>query len=271
MSSLAAPRIAATRSRLRSCRGSRQGVSRSVRNGTISPTSAWAVTPLCSQKQHEQHSAQVRFTAPGNGRKTGPTEVSGGVCRRIAPRRGARLANGANCRDRAFCRLPVVTGPDGAQACREASRACLAGPCYAPLPLHKVITIWLAVLPGHVVLGSIEFGPSAYPPARLIFVLGHERCGAVLAAIGVIQTGKPAPGHIQAVVNALRPAYQVAAREPGDLVENMVRAQTRLTVERLERDHLLRKLIENEGLKIVGGHYSLGTGRRSEEHTSELQ
>lgn len=116
-------------------------------------------------------------------------------------------------------------------------------------------------LDAHVVLGSIEFGPNAYPSARLIFVLGHQSCGAVLATIDVIKSGKPAPGHIQAVVNALRPAYQVAIQQAGDLVDNMVRAQTRLTVERLKRDHLLRKLIENEGLKIVGGHYSLDSGK----------
>lgn len=124
-----------------------------------------------------------------------------------------------------------------------------------------VIRTGAQTLDAHVVLGSIEFGPNAYPSARLIFVLGHESCGAVLAAIDVIQSGKPAPGHIQAVVNALKPAYQIAVRQPGDLVDNMVRAQTRLTVHRLRRDHLLHKLIKDEGLKIVGGHYSLDTGK----------
>ncbi len=88
-----------------------------------------------------------------------------------------------------------------------------------------------------VVLGSVEFGPNGYESARLIMVLGHERCGAVIAAIAAIQTGEPAPGHIQAVVDALRPACDAAARLPGDLVENMVRAQVRLDVR--GRDHRL--------------------------------
>jgi carbonic anhydrase len=112
-----------------------------------------------------------------------------------------------------------------------------------------------------VVLGSVEFGPNAYPSARLIFVLGHERCGAVTAAITAIQNGQRAPGHIQAVVNALRPAYDIAVLQPGDLVDNMVRAQTKLTVHRLKRDPLLRGLIVSDGLKIVGGRYDLDTGR----------
>jgi carbonic anhydrase len=108
-----------------------------------------------------------------------------------------------------------------------------------------------------VVLGSIEFGPVNYPTAKLIFVLGHQDCGAVSAAIKVIQSGGRAPGHIQAVVDALRPAYRIARRQPGDLLDNMIRAQTRLTVERLRRDAVLRKL----DLLIVGGRYDLYTGR----------
>jgi carbonic anhydrase len=111
-----------------------------------------------------------------------------------------------------------------------------------------------------VVLGSVEFGPNGYRSSRLIFVLGHSRCGAVIAAIDAIKTGHRAPGHIQAVVNALRPAYRLAVRQHGDLVDNMVRAQTALTVQRLKKDPLLHKLILTEGLMIVGGHYDLATG-----------
>jgi len=111
-----------------------------------------------------------------------------------------------------------------------------------------------------VVLGSVEFGPSGYESSRLIFVLGHERCGAVIAAIAAIQSGQPAPGHIQAVVDALRPAYDVAARLPGDLVENMVRAQVRLDVAELKADPLIAGLIAGHGLLVVGGRYDLTSG-----------
>jgi carbonic anhydrase len=111
-----------------------------------------------------------------------------------------------------------------------------------------------------VVLGSIEFGPAMYPTARLILVLGHAGCGAISAAIEVIQDGGQAPGHIQAVVDALRPAYAVAIRQAGDLQDNMTRAQTRLTVERLQRDPLLQEIIDTDGLLIVGGHYQLESG-----------
>jgi len=112
-----------------------------------------------------------------------------------------------------------------------------------------------------VVLGSIEFGPAGYEQARLIVVLGHERCGAVIAAIEAIQSGVLAPGHIQAVVDALHPAYEVAVRQPGDLVENMVRAQVRLTVDRLKADPLIADLISDHGLLVVGGRYGLESGK----------
>jgi carbonic anhydrase len=112
-----------------------------------------------------------------------------------------------------------------------------------------------------VVLGSIEFGPVTYESCRLIMVLGHERCGAIIAAIESIRTGVPAPGHIAAVVDALRPAYDVAVQEPGDLVENMVRAQVRLTVAALKEDPLLAELIADDGLVIVGGRYGLESGQ----------
>jgi carbonic anhydrase len=111
-----------------------------------------------------------------------------------------------------------------------------------------------------VVLGSIEFGPFNYSSARLMFVLGHQKCGAIAAAIEVIESGGRAPGHIQAVVDALRPAYRMAKPQPGDLADNMTRAQTRLTVHGLKQDPLLRDLMTTNGLTIVGGHYSLQSG-----------
>jgi len=111
-----------------------------------------------------------------------------------------------------------------------------------------------------VVLGSIEFGPVNYASSRLLFVLGHQSCGAVQAAITAIQTGERAPGHIQAVVNALRPAYQVAIKQPGDLLYNTIQAQTRLTVQRLQRDPVLAELIAKENLAVVGGYYHLYSG-----------
>ncbi len=107
------------------------------------------------------------------------------------------------------------------------------------------------------VLGSIEFCPVEFESCRLIVVLGHERCGAITAAAGSLSDGRPARGHIQAVVQALRPAYETAAGQPGDLIENMVRAQVRLTVQALKENS---RLAEIDGLLITGGRYGMESG-----------
>jgi carbonic anhydrase len=111
-----------------------------------------------------------------------------------------------------------------------------------------------------VALGSVEFGPDEVG-TPLIFVLGHQSCGAVKASIESIRTNTPAPGHVRAVVDALRPAYDVAVRQSGNMVDNMVRAQTKLTVAQLKKEPGLAEKIRAGRLMIVGGRYSLTTGR----------
>jgi carbonic anhydrase len=122
-----------------------------------------------------------------------------------------------------------------------------------------VIRTGAQVLDQGVVFGSIEFTPD-HLGTPLILVMGHQRCGAVKSAIHIIQDGGTAPGHIQSIVDALRPAYAVAIRQQGDLVDNMVRAQTKLTVRRLRADPLLQEFIHKGKLRIAGAYYSLDTG-----------
>jgi carbonic anhydrase len=115
-------------------------------------------------------------------------------------------------------------------------------------------------LDGVAVLGSIEFGPGEFASCRLIVVLGHQRCGAITAAVKAIQGGGTPPGHLEGVIEALRPAYDLAVTEPGDLVENMMRAQVQLTVTALREDPVLAALIAGQGLAIAGGRYDLDSG-----------
>ena len=123
-----------------------------------------------------------------------------------------------------------------------------------------VIRTGAQTLDDQVVLGSIEFGPVTFESARLMVVLGHGSCGAVKAAISSFQTGEPAPGHIEAVVRALRPAYEVAVRQRGDLLDNTIRAQVKLTVRLLRRDPLLHPMVRRGDLHIIGGRYDMETG-----------
>ncbi|WP_243436841.1 carbonic anhydrase [Streptomyces sp. FH025] len=113
---------------------------------------------------------------------------------------------------------------------------------------------------GPVVTGSVEYGPMT-SGTPLIVVLGHQRCGAVKAAYESLRDGKTLPGNLQAIADALRPAYEQALREGGaDPVETMARAQVTLTATDLRSNQDLAPLVEKGALAVVGAYYSLDTG-----------
>ncbi|MFD0476062.1 carbonic anhydrase [Nonomuraea thailandensis] len=63
---------------------------------------------------------------------------------------------------------------------------------------------------GPVITGSVEYGPMT-SGTPLIVVLGHQRCGAVSAAYQALRDGRSLPGNLQAITQALRPAYEQVA------------------------------------------------------------
>lgn len=118
---------------------------------------------------------------------------------------------------------------------------------------------------GPVVIGSVEYGPvtSGTP---LIMVLAHQRCGAVSAAYTAIRDGKPLPGNLQAIADALRPAYQQAAKQATerpetDQIEIMSQDQAKLTADALRANPDLAPMVGKGALAVVSAYYSLDTGR----------
>jgi carbonic anhydrase len=133
-----------------------------------------------------------------------------------------------------------------------------------------------------LVTASIEYGPLENG-TPLIVVLGHERCGAVTAAVQAIQSGERLPGHLDAIVHRLRPAYNAAASTThaagasgaapdaaGDLIDRVVRAQIQRTVRALAHDGPLAALVSRGDLGIVGAYYDLGSGRVTRLHALGL-
>src|SRR4028118_1965568 len=104
-------------------------------------------------------------------------------------------------------------------------------------------------------IGSLEFGTLVLG-AKVLMVIGHERCGAVKAAI----EGGELPGQIGSLTKAIKPAVQMSKNQPGDSVENAVKANVRLQANRLKDSPVINKLVEEGKLKIVGGYYDLDTG-----------
>lgn len=111
--------------------------------------------------------------------------------------------------------------------------------------------------------GSIEYG-AVMDHTPLMVVLGHQRCGAVTAAVKSLEQHNPAPARLADVVEALKPAYlrakQARQNSLDDLIEGTIRAQIQLTVNALRADPPLASNTERNELRIVGAYYTLDTG-----------
>ena len=112
-----------------------------------------------------------------------------------------------------------------------------------------------------VALGSIQYAVAELG-VPLILVLGHERCGAVGAAVSVVKTNTNFPGSIGQMIEPIVPAVLKAQSLPGDLVENAVRENVRRVVARLRTsaDPILLDPVKAGKLKIVGARYDLDDG-----------
>lgn len=115
-------------------------------------------------------------------------------------------------------------------------------------------------------VGSVEFAASRFS-TRLVVVLGHSQCGAILACLEELQ--RPAGNqsrNVRSIVDRVRPsveglfATELRHDEPA-LVKQAVRANIRASVDHLRHgSELLEQLIQDEGLLVVGAEYSLDTG-----------
>lgn len=115
-------------------------------------------------------------------------------------------------------------------------------------------------------VGSVEFAASRYS-TRLVVVLGHSQCGAILATVEELQ--RPAENqsrNLRSIVDRVRPSVEgllrtELRRDMDSLVRNAVRANVSLAVNHLRYGSpVLEQLIQNEGLMVVGAEYSLETG-----------
>jgi carbonic anhydrase len=92
---------------------------------------------------------------------------------------------------------------------------------------------------------------------RLVMVLGHQRCGAVIAAV----EGHDEPGDVGPMLRELAPAARAARKMKGDTVANAVRENVLIIVKKLENDPRLAAMVKTGEVRIVGGIYSLDTGK----------
>jgi carbonic anhydrase len=114
------------------------------------------------------------------------------------------------------------------------------------------------------ILGSLEYSCKV-AGSKLVLVLGHESCGAVKAACDGVELG-----NITAMLNNITPAVKEAAlgfespvdSSNKDFVAKTVENNVRLTIERIrQKSEILLEMENNGEIKIVGGVYSLQTGK----------
>lgn len=114
-----------------------------------------------------------------------------------------------------------------------------------------------------VALGSIEYA-IAVLGVPLIVVLGHERCGAVDAALSVVEKNTVFPGSLNQMIEPILPAA-LMARSTGAkgeaLLDAAVRENIRRVVNRIKNSEpVLMNPIKTGKVKVVGARYDLDDG-----------
>ncbi len=116
-------------------------------------------------------------------------------------------------------------------------------------------------------IGSVEFAAERFH-TRLVVVLGHSQCGAILATVEQLRRPNEASSrNLRSIVDRVRPAVEgLLATGLGHdfdrLVAEAVRANVRVAANQLRHgSEVLERLIEQDGLLVVGAEYSLESGR----------
>jgi carbonic anhydrase len=115
-------------------------------------------------------------------------------------------------------------------------------------------------------VASIEFAAEKFD-TRLVVVLGHSQCGAILATLDDLERGSGERSkNMDSIVGRIRPAVEPLLATPlasdhDALVREAVRANIRTSTDQLRHGSaVLEQRIESHGLLVVGAEYSLETG-----------
>lgn len=109
-----------------------------------------------------------------------------------------------------------------------------------------------------ITLGSLEYAVD-HLHSPLVVVLGHDKCGAVKAAVD----GGEAHGSIGAIVAKITPAVQVAkasGKTGAELVEKTADENIKITIMEIKTSPLVKHLIAEGKLSVIGAKYDLASG-----------
>jgi len=115
-------------------------------------------------------------------------------------------------------------------------------------------------------VGSVEFAAARFG-TRLVVVLGHSNCGAILATLEELE--RPAEDqsqNLRSIVDYIRPSVEPLLttelrHDPDALLRHAVRTNIRVSVNHLRHgSEILERLMQSDSLLVVGAEYSLETG-----------
>ncbi len=113
---------------------------------------------------------------------------------------------------------------------------------------------------GVTVKGSIEYAVAELN-VPLIVILGHSGCGAVRAAINHIEAKDSLPGAINGLAELIKPAVAESKGAPDDPLENAIRKNVAIGIERLrDLQPILAPRVKDGKVKVVGALYDLRAG-----------
>jgi len=114
-------------------------------------------------------------------------------------------------------------------------------------------------------VGSVEFAAARFG-TRLVVVLGHSQCGAILATLEELQQPTDQSRNLRSIVDRVRPSVEALLatglrHDPEALVRQAVRANIRASADHLRHgSDVLEQLVQTNGLLVVGAEHSLETG-----------
>lgn len=111
------------------------------------------------------------------------------------------------------------------------------------------------------VLGSVEYA-SLHLGVNLIAVMGHRSCGAVAAAVDTLDIdGPPTNSHIDALIDAIRPAVQMtAAQGSEDLLERSVQQNAMMVADQIRHSEPVLAGLGTRGVEVWPAYYDLESG-----------
>jgi carbonic anhydrase len=115
-------------------------------------------------------------------------------------------------------------------------------------------------------IGSIELAAEQLG-VRLVVVLGHTECSAIRSTVDQLETNRQdVSPHLQVILDFVRPTVDRLVEgglrdDREELVNQAVRANIQVSVEALlQKSTVLRRLIDEDDLLIVGAEYCLESG-----------